>query len=274
MILSISIFKKKWFVFHLSFLFLFAGCSDFNQIFKPESGSKKNQGIVKKEKPQKTKTKPKTRTTAKKKEKRPSQSSSYRIHTVRSGETLSEIAVQYHVTSADILKKNRLKSPQIKVGQKLKIPYADPVEVLANKAKAKTTPKKKARSKKGGKPRFIWPLDRPVTSGFGRRRGRPHDGIDIGAPRGTPIKASFEGTVIFAGNKSGYGKLLIIKHRHNYFSAYAHLSRTKARQNQKVKTGQIIGYVGRTGRASSAHLHFEIRHKTKAKNPLKYLPKR
>jgi len=121
---------------------------------------------------------------------------------------------------------------------------------------------------------LIWPVNGGiVTSRFGNRRGRHHDGIDISAKRGTPIKAASSGKVVYAGRLSGYGNLIILKHRKNLFTAYAHADSNKVSKGDKVRQGAIIATVGRTGRASGPHLHFEVRDKTKARNPLFFLPK-
>lgn len=139
----------------------------------------------------------------------------------------------------------------------------------------RSSSKKKSQKKSGRKSRYekyIWPVQGKLSSGFGRRNGRPHDGIDILAPRGTPVKAAKSGTVIFSGQMSGYGNIVIVKHVKNYFTAYAHLHRIKAKKNQRVKQGQTIGTVGRTGRASANHLHFEVRYRSEAKDPMNYLP--
>ncbi|HBF12530.1 MAG TPA: hypothetical protein DDW49_03940 [Deltaproteobacteria bacterium] len=122
--------------------------------------------------------------------------------------------------------------------------------------------------------RFVWPVDGKLSSGFGPRRGRDHDGIDILAPKGTPIGASRSGKVIYIGRMHGYGNLVILKHENNFFSAYAHLNEIKTKQANEVKQGQVIGTVGHTGRASAYHLHFEIREKTVPKDPLLFLPKK
>jgi murein DD-endopeptidase MepM/ murein hydrolase activator NlpD len=119
---------------------------------------------------------------------------------------------------------------------------------------------------------FIWPLDGKVFSGFGIRNGRRHDGIDISAASGTPIRASAGGQAVFSGRLSGYGNMVIVKHANNFFSIYAHNSRNSLKKGEKVKQGDVIAYVGSTGRASGPHCHFEIRHRQKARNPLFFLP--
>jgi len=124
--------------------------------------------------------------------------------------------------------------------------------------------------------RFSWPLSQvQVSSPFGRRWGRAHEGIDIAAPKGTPVKAARSGRVIYADQKiSGYGKMVVIRHSPNFATVYAHLSRMGVRVGDRVERGYIIGKVGSTGKSTNPHLHFEIRHRRRAVNPLIYLPRR
>jgi lipoprotein NlpD len=122
--------------------------------------------------------------------------------------------------------------------------------------------------------KFIWPLNGKVTSLFGMRGGNRHDGIDISAPQGTPIKASASGVVVFSGQMKGYGNLILIRHDSNFFTAYAHNRVNKMKKGQSVSRDQVIAEVGRTGRATGSHLHFEIREGQKARNPLFFLPER
>lgn len=105
-----------------------------------------------------------------------------------------------------------------------------------------------------------------VSSGFGYRRHpvlgglRLHQGIDYAAPSGTPIRAAADGTVANAGTESGYGNVVRLRHNNRYETVYAHMSRFgNYRSGQTVKAGDIIGYVGSTGRSTGAHLHFEVR---------------
>lgn len=120
---------------------------------------------------------------------------------------------------------------------------------------------------------FIWPVyGGRVTSGFGRRRRRVHDGIDIVIEKGTEVMASRGGVVIFSGRIRGYGNLIVLKHPENFFTAYGHLLEIRAKKGERVKQGEVIGLVGRTGRASTPHLHFEIRQKTVPTDPLVHLP--
>lgn len=116
-----------------------------------------------------------------------------------------------------------------------------------------------------------------LTSGFGMRKhpllgySKMHMGVDFGAPPGTPIKASGNGTVEYAGRNGSYGNVVRLKHPDGYETLYAHMSRLAENMavGTKVNQGQIIGYVGSTGRATGPHLHYEVRLNNKPVNPLK-----
>jgi murein DD-endopeptidase MepM/ murein hydrolase activator NlpD len=118
---------------------------------------------------------------------------------------------------------------------------------------------------------LIWPVQGPITSPFGMRWGRMHEGIDIGVPYGTPIHAAAAGTVIYAGWMSGYGNLIVIDHGHGLATAYGHQSALAAGNGQSVSQGQVIGYVGCTGHCFGPHLHFEVRVNGQPVDPLGYL---
>ncbi|MDJ0728543.1 MAG: peptidoglycan DD-metalloendopeptidase family protein [Crocosphaera sp.] len=122
----------------------------------------------------------------------------------------------------------------------------------------------------------IWPSKGVLTSGFGRRWGRMHKGIDIAAPVGTPIMASAPGEVITAGwNSGGYGNLVKLRHPDGSVTLYAHNSRILVRRGQKVEQGQQIAEMGSTGYSTGPHLHYEIHPKGRgAQNPMAFLPKK
>lgn len=129
---------------------------------------------------------------------------------------------------------------------------------------------------------FIWPVQSPeayITSTFGSRRrthgggGRNHSGIDIVVAKGTPVLAAADGTVTFAGESgSGYGRIIKVDHGGGMETWYAHLNAYSVKEGVPVPTGTKIGEVGRTGRASAYHLHFEVRENGEAVNPEDYLP--
>ena len=118
---------------------------------------------------------------------------------------------------------------------------------------------------------FIWPVNGPVTSGFGWRWGRMHEGIDIGVPYGTPIRAAAAGRVVYSGWMSGYGNLVAIDHGGGISTAYGHQSSIAVGLGQTVSQGQTIGYVGCTGHCFGPHLHFEVRVNGAPVDPLGYL---
>lgn len=122
---------------------------------------------------------------------------------------------------------------------------------------------------------FIWPVpsSKRLSSKFGIRGSRHHDGIDIAAPVGSHILASKSGKVIYAAQKiGGYGKMVIIMHENNVYSVYAHAKKMFVSKGDSVDKGQVIAQVGMTGRTTGPHLHFEIRIGDDPKNPLKFLP--
>lgn len=117
-----------------------------------------------------------------------------------------------------------------------------------------------------------------ISSNFGRRlhpihnRWKAHNGTDFAAPTGTPVKAASNGLVKYVGGQNGYGNIVVIQHRDGYESAYAHLNGFAGgmRKGQRVRQGDVIGYVGSTGWATGAHLHFEIRVDGVARDPMKF----
>lgn len=118
---------------------------------------------------------------------------------------------------------------------------------------------------------LIWPVDGAVVSGFGMRWGRMHEGIDIAASSGTPVRAAAAGTVIHAGWLGGYGNLVVLDHGNGLATAYAHASAILVSLGQQVSQGQTVSLVGSTGNSSGPHLHFEVRANGAAVDPLLYL---
>ena len=118
---------------------------------------------------------------------------------------------------------------------------------------------------------LVWPLSGTVTSGFGYRWGRMHEGIDIAVPNGTPIRAAKAGRVIMASYNGGYGNYTCVDHGGGLSTCYAHQSGFAASTGQRVSQGQIIGYSGNTGSSTGPHLHFEVRVNGAAQDPMAYL---
>ena len=118
---------------------------------------------------------------------------------------------------------------------------------------------------------FAWPAAGSVTSSYGWRWGRMHEGIDIGAGSGAPIRAAASGTVIYCGWMSGYGNLVVVDHGGGVSTAYAHQSTTAVTCGQNVSQGSTVGYIGSTGNSTGPHLHFEVRVRGAAVDPMGYL---
>jgi murein DD-endopeptidase MepM/ murein hydrolase activator NlpD len=130
-----------------------------------------------------------------------------------------------------------------------------------------------AYAPRGGKdPALAWPLKGVLYGRYGVRAGRRHDGIDIAAPEGTQVAAAAAGTVIYAGEQSGYGAIVIVRHDGGLVTLYAHNSRLLVDEGAHVRRGEPIARVGQTGRTTGPHLHFEVREGTRPRNPLLYLP--
>jgi len=206
-------------------------------------------------------------------------------HKIEKGETIYTISKTYNVDMKEIIHINNIKEPEkIKEGQVIFIPGVKETKPESPKISDKKDTKKVEKiderqtkinecAGKGCQFKPIWPVEGSITSNFGLRDGVPHDGIDIQAKEGTPIKSAENGNVIYSGNElKGYGNLIIIKHNAEYVTVYAHNEVNLVKDGDVVKKGDIIGRVGKSGRASNPHLHFEIRWKAKPVNPLLYLP--
>lgn len=119
-----------------------------------------------------------------------------------------------------------------------------------------------------------WPLRHfRITSSFGRRWRRNHEGLDLHARKGTPVFAALSGVVAYAGNDyGGYGELIVLKHARGLATVYAHNSELRVQRGQLVKRGSRIASTGQTGRAEAPHLHFEVRDQGVALDPMLFLP--
>jgi murein DD-endopeptidase MepM/ murein hydrolase activator NlpD len=188
---------------------------------------------------------------------------------IHSGDTLASLATEYGTTKSEILVAN--KGKEFSPGEWFFIPHSSGIaQLLREKGK----PPVKGLSKQAvyhGK--FLWPVPSTtvISSPFGKRRGRMHEGIDIPAPRGTTIVASEDGIVYFAGRMPQYGNIVIIDHKNGYLTVYGHNKTNLVKRKQKVHRGQKIARVGNTGRSRGPHLHFEVRNGEKAVDPMDYL---
>jgi len=204
-------------------------------------------------------------------------------HIVKPGENLYRLSRYYGVPVADIREANDISDVRgLQIGQKLVIPNGSKAAPSASLATASNRKPRAARApRSSGKHRaqrhtdlaFDWPVDGKMNSKFGDRHGRNHDGIDISAKSGTPVRAAEAGRVIHSGRGLGdYGKVVIVKHAGRYSTVYAHNRKNRVRKGEFVEKGQIIAEVGKTGNATGPHVHFEVRRDREPENPLMYLP--
>ena len=187
---------------------------------------------------------------------------------VAQGDTLDAIARRAGIPPEDILEANGLEGPsQVRPGMTLFVlqPAPAPAEPVA-------------AAIPGEAARFQWPLKTvavTIGSPFGARWGRPHEGIDLPAPVGTPVFAAADGQVIYAGHGvRGYGNLIVVKHAGELLTVYAHNSVLLVSQGQPVRAGDRIALVGQSGHATGPHLHFEVRRGQIPTNPMNFLPPR
>jgi murein DD-endopeptidase MepM/ murein hydrolase activator NlpD len=220
---------------------------------------------------------------------------------VKRGETVYRIARTYGIDPADLMETNGVDDPRnVAIGAELFVPGAPavldvpPVPVPGDPAPsgaraAPSTPTSTATARAaatsaaapsadrvaygtGRDAPLAWPLKGVLYGRYGVRAGRRHDGIDIAAPEGTVVAAAAAGTVIYAGEQSGYGAIVIVKHDGGLVTLYAHASRLLVEEGARVRRGDPVARVGQTGRTTGPHLHFEVRDGTRPRNPLLFLP--
>ncbi|MCG0315127.1 MAG: M23 family metallopeptidase, partial [Calditerricola sp.] len=220
------------------------------------------------------------------------------LYVVGVGETLDRIAEKKGVAVDDLLRNNpelRVRDGQVYAGQVLVLPRDMPIGVPKRKsvvrvasavstvssAEAEAASDEPARATRTKPVRYVngmplmWPVhgNRVITSRFGMRWGRLHEGIDIWHPDEwrTPIRAARDGVVTEAGvSRGGYGRLVVIDHGRGVETVYAHLRRIAVSAGQRVEAGEIIGYMGQSGRTTGVHLHFEVRLYGRPVDPMTY----
>lgn len=212
---------------------------------------------------------------------------------VRKGDSLAGIAKKYRIDLQELAEVNNIENvAEVKEGRSVYIPGVTPSsfariieregQLAQGPRPKKEPPKQKPEVQASVAPgpvievdhdRFRWPIEGELSSLFGMRHGRRHDGIDIRAKKGTPVTAAADGEVAYSQRLRGYGNLILVKHDDDFFTVYAHNSVNLVKKGAKIKKGQVISKVGSTGRATGPHLHFEVREGTKSRNPLFFLPK-
>ncbi len=181
------------------------------------------------------------------------------LHLVQRGETLSDIARLYRADARLIASRNGLSDmDKIIAGQQIIIPGSGLVaETLSAGSLSAWS--------------LSWPLVGRVTSTFGIRDGKPHEGIDIAAETGAPIKAAAPGRVVFAGPRGTYGLAIIIDHGDGVRTLYAHCSKILVSEGSTVGSSTVIALAGNTGRSTGPHLHMEVLKNGVPLDPLHYL---
>lgn len=221
-----------------------------------------------------------------------------RTHTIKAGETSFSIAMDFGMPWPEIALANKLDPrAEVRPGQVLAIPAlpasappqikAAPL-VAAPAASAAPTPLATAAATPAASPApavadetrppaFSWPVKGDVRRAFAARgeKSAYHDGVDIRAGEGTPVRSSAAGKVIFAGaGPREYGLTVIIHHAGRWTTTYGFLGRVTVKLGDEVKAGERVGLVGKTGLATEPQLHFEVRNNKAALDPAKFLPKR
>ncbi len=226
-------------------------------------------------------------------------------HRVAPGETAFRIARSYGVTVEELATVNGIKDPRsLAVGQELLIPTLESGEEVedphpepdvapapdrggaprvAGRAELPPRPRPSAgstgsrgragasRPEPATKGLLDWPLRGVLYGRFGKKGREPHDGIDLAAPAGTPVKTAQEGSVLYAGEQKGYGLIVIVQHPSGIITLYAHNRDLRVKTGQTVRRSQVIATVGESGRTSGPHLHFEVRVDGKPVDPVDYL---
>jgi murein DD-endopeptidase MepM/ murein hydrolase activator NlpD len=172
--------------------------------------------------------------------------SNYITHHVQPGETLWDISRIYRVDLAAIAARNgKTNVDRILAGQRLIIPCSTPGPEWTTSRGFSISP-------------LAWPLVGTITSPFGMRDGRAHEGVDVAAEEGIPIRAAASGRVVFAGSRGTYGLAVIIDHGGGVSTLYAHCSRVMVAEGSSVDTSTVIALAGNTGNSRGPHLHLEV----------------
>ncbi|MFW5988568.1 MAG: peptidoglycan DD-metalloendopeptidase family protein, partial [bacterium] len=180
------------------------------------------------------------------------------LYRVSPGESLESIARKFDLEAEIIMKDNNLKdSSGLKIDQNLILRGAKPEFSYQDRLDQK----------------FMYPINTRITSYYGPRWGRMHEGLDFAAPMGSPIRAVSSGRVVYSGWATGYGYVVIIQHQKGLRTLYAHNSKLLVREGESVGKGEVIARSGNTGNSTGPHLHFEVQVNGRPENPLDYINK-
>lgn len=200
---------------------------------------------------------------------------------VKPGDTLSEIAKEFRCSTTEIMYINGIEDERaLVIGRLIFLPDPDPIStkiaILAKKKSRvqKVVPKIEPKKKPAPPQRqFLFPVPGGIiVSRYSDQKKKPYDGLGIKAPHGSPVVASLKGRVLYTGDDgTKFGLIVIIEHPEHFITVYAHLDRAIVSEGNSVAAGKTIGFVGKSGGATTAHLHFQIRLNERPQNPEKYL---
>jgi murein DD-endopeptidase MepM/ murein hydrolase activator NlpD len=197
-------------------------------------------------------------------------------HVVVAGETSGAIAEKAGIPLEDFLEINGLKRGEVLAPGRTLFILSQPAVQPSAAETAPQLPVAPSPAPAPGKSNapLRWPVAAPrLTSAFGTRWGKNHEGIDMAAPIGTPVLAAAAGDVIYAGDHvRGYGNMVVVKHEGDVVTVYAHNSLLLVHTGDRVTVGQEIARVGDTGRSTAPHLHFEVRRGEVPQDPMPFLP--
>lgn len=190
-------------------------------------------------------------------------------YTVKAGDTVFDIATRFRVSPDSIVATNSIADPKtLQIGTVLRIPVESgagapfPSELATERAPRASLKAASLSSLRATYPKMTWPVEgATLTSRFGYRLFRFHEGIDLSAPEGTPIRAALAGVVVYNGDGiKGYGNTVVVRHG-DLLTVYGHNAENLVDVGDEVSQGETIATVGQTGRASGPHSHFEVRAK-------------
>ena len=180
------------------------------------------------------------------------------LYRVSPGESVGSIARKFDLKIETIMEDNNLEDPsKLKIDQNLILRGAKPEFSYQDRLDQK----------------FMYPINTRITSYYGPRWGKSHEGIDFAAPRGSPIRAVSSGRVAYSGWATGYGYVVIIEHQKGLRTLYAHNSKLLVKEGESVGKGEVISRSGNTGNSTGPHLHFEVQVNGRPENPLNYINK-
>lgn len=192
-------------------------------------------------------------------------------HRLERGETLEAVASRFRVPLEDLVEINGLADARA-AGEGSQVFVPAPVTAAPRRRPGRLLPPAAVTARSAPHLALSWPARAAVTSLFGPRDGRPHDGIDLAVPDGTPVRSAASGRVVYAGDRvSGYGRMLIVDHGGGLSTVYAHNEALLVGEGATVGSGQTIARSGHSGRATAPHLHFEVRLDGEAIDPLPLL---